>query len=199
MKPRKKQPAITRQAILEAASEEFALRGYAATGIGAIVDRSGLTKGALFHHFADKRALALAWIDGVLSPAIEDEWISPMAGVDGLSALISVMRSRCSGFSATGATASLVAVAAETAQAEPVLAEHLDRLFQSWRGALASMLQRGQQAGWIHRSIRPATEAGILVSMFAGFSVLLRCPSGESMRRDFAASLEAYLETLRSQ
>ena len=67
MKQRKKQPLVTRQLILNAAGEDFATHGYSGTGLGSIVSKSGLTKGALFHHFPDKRALALAWISGDLS------------------------------------------------------------------------------------------------------------------------------------
>ena len=70
MKQRKKQPALTRQAILNAAGVEFSRHGYAGTGLGAIVGRADLTKGALFHHFADKQALAVAWVGENLAAAI---------------------------------------------------------------------------------------------------------------------------------
>ena len=119
MKPRKKQPAITRQAILAAAGGEFSRGGYAATGIGAIVAVSGLTRGALFHHFPDKRALALAWIAESLAEGMRQEWDLPMEGVASLGELISVLKSRCAGLSSEDATSALVAIAAEVAPVEP--------------------------------------------------------------------------------
>ena len=52
----------TRQKILTAAVELFTENGYAATGLGDIIERAALTKGALYYHFDSKEALATALI-----------------------------------------------------------------------------------------------------------------------------------------
>ncbi|MEU0335178.1 ScbR family autoregulator-binding transcription factor [Streptomyces sp. NPDC006193] len=48
----------TRRAVLEAAAAVFAERGYAAATIAEILNRAGVTKGALYFHFDSKAALA---------------------------------------------------------------------------------------------------------------------------------------------
>lgn len=53
----------TRAALLAAARELFAERGFAATGREDIAERAGVTRGALYHHFDSKAALALAVIE----------------------------------------------------------------------------------------------------------------------------------------
>ncbi|GEB62211.1 ScbR family autoregulator-binding transcription factor [Streptomyces gardneri] len=63
----------TRRAILEAAATVFAERGYERTTIGEILVRAGVTKGALYFHFASKEDLAL----GVLDAQMLDEPMSP--------------------------------------------------------------------------------------------------------------------------
>ncbi|WP_195911072.1 ScbR family autoregulator-binding transcription factor [Streptomyces kaniharaensis] len=53
----------TRQAVLLAAAEVFDERGYAAATMAEILDRAGVTKGALYFHFRSKEELALAVIN----------------------------------------------------------------------------------------------------------------------------------------
>jgi len=53
----------TRQKIMDAAIDVFSEIGYAAGGWSTIIERTGMTKGALYHHFDSKESLASAIID----------------------------------------------------------------------------------------------------------------------------------------
>ena len=53
----------TRAAILDAARELFIAKGYADTATPDIVAAAGLTRGALYHHFEDKKALFRAVVE----------------------------------------------------------------------------------------------------------------------------------------
>ena len=53
----------TRRKILDAAIDVFGEVGYAAAAWGTIIDRTGMTKGALYHHFDSKESLASAIIE----------------------------------------------------------------------------------------------------------------------------------------
>ena len=60
--------ASTRAALLKAARTIFAEQGYAAAATEEIVRRAKVTRGALYHHFEDKRAL----FDAVASDVARD-------------------------------------------------------------------------------------------------------------------------------
>ena len=68
----------TRRAFLGAARELFAEKGYAGVTIEEIVVRTGMTKGALYHHFEDKRSLLRAVVE-----EIEDELDEEVLGAAG--------------------------------------------------------------------------------------------------------------------
>jgi AcrR family transcriptional regulator len=73
----------TRAALIGAARELFAARGFAAVGTSEIVSRAGVTRGALYHHFTDKHDLFRAVYERVeqeLTERIVTE--VPLAGAD---------------------------------------------------------------------------------------------------------------------
>jgi AcrR family transcriptional regulator len=55
--------ARTRGALLAAARDLFAEKGFAATGREEIAERAGVTRGALYHHFASKTDVAAAVVE----------------------------------------------------------------------------------------------------------------------------------------
>lgn len=53
----------TREALIQAARSRFVAQGYGATSTPMIAADAGVTRGALYHHFEDKRALFLAVVE----------------------------------------------------------------------------------------------------------------------------------------
>lgn len=199
MNQRKKQPQLTRAALLDAAGEEFSRKGYEGAGLGGVVARAGLTKGALFHHFPDKRGLARAWLDERLGQAVAAWWITPLAQADTLESLRHLCRERLGEMAPGDATCVLGALAAERRAADDLLGSALENILAAWRAAVAGVLERGKDAGRIHRSIRPAAEAAFFVALIIGVAVTANSPGNAETRRACLNSLEDYLETLRSQ
>jgi len=61
--PRQARAVATRGAILDAAAEEFSAASYHEASLSRILERSRVTKGALYFHFVSKESIALAVVD----------------------------------------------------------------------------------------------------------------------------------------
>lgn len=74
----------TRATLLVTARQFFAQHGYAATSMDDLTAKAGLTRGALYHHFGDKRGLLAAVVEQIdaemdvrlqaISDSSEDAW-----------------------------------------------------------------------------------------------------------------------------
>jgi AcrR family transcriptional regulator len=71
----------TRTALVKAARELFSARGYAGVGTSEVVKRAGVTRGALYHHFPDKKDLLRAVYEQVEKELVETT-AAELAGIE---------------------------------------------------------------------------------------------------------------------
>lgn len=71
MSVREQKMAETRKKLIEVARHAFAEYGYADTSMDKLTAEAGLTRGALYHHFGDKRGLFAAVVDQIDSQMAE--------------------------------------------------------------------------------------------------------------------------------
>jgi AcrR family transcriptional regulator len=82
----------TRAALLDAATAQFAERGYTRTALDDVAAATQVTRGAVYHHFDGKKALFEAVLDRLETQAVKritdaaaqtaDPWDAALAGVD---------------------------------------------------------------------------------------------------------------------
>ena len=65
MSVREQKMAETRKKLIEVARRTFAEYGYAGTSMDKLTAEAGLTRGALYHHFGDKKGLFAAVVDQI--------------------------------------------------------------------------------------------------------------------------------------
>ena len=59
---REEKNALSRQRILEAALREFSEKGYAAASLNTVCAENGISKGIIYHYFADKEnSMSFVW------------------------------------------------------------------------------------------------------------------------------------------
>jgi AcrR family transcriptional regulator len=84
-------PEATARRILEAATAEFAARGYAGARIERIVEAAGCNMRMVYHYFGSKEELYVAVLDGIYEEIRGKERqlaLDHLAPVDGITALV---------------------------------------------------------------------------------------------------------------
>jgi AcrR family transcriptional regulator len=87
-RPNRERSDESRTKLIAAARDLFVAKGYAATGTPEIVAAAGLTRGALYHHFADKEALFRAVVNAEAAAVAAEIEERATESTDALAALL---------------------------------------------------------------------------------------------------------------
>jgi AcrR family transcriptional regulator len=160
--------AATRQHILAVATEAFLAHGYAGTSLSDLIGAAGITKGAFYHHFPSKEALA---IEVVRARQAEETAVVVQASagheraVDQLRAAVQVAADLKD--QDQGAATSMQRLCAELSE-EPELAPQIARICGAWLDATAGLVGRAQLQGDIRADVDAHHAAEVLVATFLG-------------------------------
>ncbi|MDT0454699.1 ScbR family autoregulator-binding transcription factor [Streptomyces sp. DSM 41527] len=171
----------TRRLILEAAAAVFDDLGYDRATIAEVLDRAGVTKGALYFHFASKEQLALAVLDEhVLDIAVEPQKIKLQEFVDAGQVLAYRLRSD-----------PIQRGAARLAVEQG--SNHLDRKqsMLSWSVFVEGLLNEAKDRGEVMESIVVRETAELYVGAFAGLQMMSQAFTN---RADLSHRLTVFFE-----
>jgi TetR/AcrR family transcriptional regulator, transcriptional repressor for nem operon len=191
----------TRRKLLEAAFAEFHLHGFQAASLDAIVERAGVTKGALYHHFPHKSALGHAVIDEVVREPLLEAYLGPLEQSTGdpLAAIQHTLRRRADDFVAGGIELGcpLNNLTQEMSPLDEEFRARVAAMLESWTDAYARALDRAQQQGFIRPNVETRPIAGLIVAAVEGsFGVAKAAQSVDRLRSNLDA-LANLLEGLR--
>lgn len=77
--PPPRDSALTRTRILHVTAAEMRLHGYKAASVADILAKAGVSKGALYYHFANKQELGYAAFDEIFVEDFLSKWALPMS------------------------------------------------------------------------------------------------------------------------
>ena len=197
----RRDPDATRQRILEAAGEEIHRRGFRNASIDQILSDTGLTKGALYHHFATKAELGYAVVDEVICSWILRRWVEPMERsrnpIDGLlGALSDLSPEEVETVCECGCP--LNNLAQEMSSVDETFRQKLAQVYRRLTERMADALLRGQGAGFVARDVDCRQAAVFLAATLegtAGAAKNARDPAVLAACRD---GIVRYLESLRA-
>ena len=161
----------TRQSLLEAAFDEIHRFGYQAASLNAILERTGVTKGALYHHFGSKLALGYAVLDQEIATKLESTWLEPMRRPGNpIDILVDTIRraGECIGVDEISLGCPLNNLAQEMSPIDDGFRQRIDALYRRWQESISDLLARGQREGSVNNAINVADTALFVLASLEG-------------------------------
>ncbi|OZB74531.1 MAG: TetR family transcriptional regulator [Halothiobacillus sp. 14-55-98] len=164
-------PDLTREKILHAAAAEIHRQGFQAASIAHILASTGLTKGALYHHFPSKQVLGLAVVDEVIRSGLEERLFSPLREAnDPLDTLLAYMDRRIRDLTddAFELGCPLNNLVQEMSPVNEAFKTQLDQILQTWQSVIEQTLITGQAQNRIRQEVDCEATAMFIVSAWEG-------------------------------
>lgn len=166
-----KQPDVTRETILDAAFQEIYRHGFQAASLNNILARTGLTKGALYHHFQTKDALGFAVIDEVVREGLDAMVFAPLReSPTPYVTLLEIVRHKAERADPENVMLGcpLNNLMQEMSPLDPVFKKRLNTVLKCWQDAVTDALLRGQKQGAVRRNVDCRAAALFIVSAWEG-------------------------------
>src|SRR5262245_54618148 len=159
----------TRQRILRIAFAEFYRYGFQAGSLNRIVEETGLTKGALFHHFPSKQELGYAVVEEVIWPQFKTTWIDPLEqSADPIKDTKRLLRRMIDEGPGAGVTLAqgcpVNNLAQEMSPLDEGFRQRLEKIYTAWRLAVKTALANGIKAGNVTKDVSPVKVAAFIVA-----------------------------------
>ena len=161
----------TRGKILFAAYKEIHYHGFQAASLNNILAHTGVTKGALYHHFPNKTELGYAVIDEVIAVRIHQSFIEPLQYFDNpIDGFIELIQSSGSAFSITDINLGcpLTNLAQEMASIDEGFRTRLIDIYEKWHRSIADVMDKARKAGQIIDEADPYTLAVTIAATMEG-------------------------------
>ena len=197
------QAEATREALLDAAEQEFLQRGVAKTSLEHIARRAGVTRGAIYWHFRDKADLFAAMLDRVRLPFADmaDAYRRDTDGRDPLGLLRKLCRIALATLAANETYRNVYSILLTRCE----FAGEVNPAFEGQMAIDAESLRRveedfreAREIGQMAADIEPRVAARSLYALMNGiYTSWLRAPESFDIRADGEAMLDVFFRGLR--
>jgi AcrR family transcriptional regulator len=193
-----RQPDLTRQRILEAGFAEIHRHGFQAASVANILADTGLTKGALYHHFPSKKDLGLAVVDEMVGLGLTQRFVRPLLDAEHpAQAMIELIGMK------QGVSEELIRLGCplnnlmqEMSPVDEAFRDRLNRILIQWQEAFEEALRRAQVAGEIRGEVNCHAAALFIVSAWEGCTGVAKNMQSVEAFRACMSQLQGYVASL---
>lgn len=197
----KRNPDRTREVLLQAAFEEIHRTGFQAASVDAILARTGVTKGALYHHFPTKTQLGYAVVEEVIRQRILQRWGHEVReGEDPIAHLIEKLRFEAQHrwpLAAIQVGCPVNNLANEMSPIDEGFRQRIEQVFHDWKAIIAQLIRQGQKSGHVRSDVKPEQVATFFVAAVEGTISMAKNAQDPKLLRDNFTMLQTYLAALR--
>jgi len=189
----------TRMRILQAAHEEMYEHGFQGLRIDAILKKTQLAKGALYHYFPNKLALGYAVIDEVIMGAFQRNWNEFLAASnDPLQALKDFFNKKCSDIASGDCIhgCPLTNLIQEMSTLDEGFHQRLKIVMVNIVTMVAAALTQGQVDSIVRKDIDAQRISAFLLSSYQGIMGTAKCMQSVDLAKELFNSLCEYVDSL---
>jgi TetR/AcrR family transcriptional repressor of nem operon len=198
---RVRNPDETRAKLLAAGFEEVYQNGFQAASVDDILRRVSVTKGAFFHHFANKTEFGYALVDEVISGMIRAQWVEPLStATDPLTTIADAFETGAEYLASAPVNLGcpLNNLAQEMSPLDDGFRLRTQQVFELWMQTYEMALRRGQMNGTVSTKIDPKAVAFALVAEIEGILSLAKNSQNAQALTIGAKNLRRRLDGLRN-
>lgn len=180
-------PIGMRNRVIDVAASAFQMRGYSATSVNEVLQESGVSSGALHHHFPTKKRLIEAVLQERIAVEVDETWARAVREApDALTGILSVFGTVADALDTQGSVSGcpLGNIALELARSDEELREMIGAEYRKWREAIAQKLRTDGTA-----IADPEGFAVMVIALFTGAMSLAKVEQNGQPLRDCAAQL----------
>jgi len=194
-------PVQTRKQILDTAFWEVYKNGFQGVSIDDIVAKTTVTKGAFFHYFPTKNDLGYAIVDEVLTQAMIERWVDPLAAYKNpLQGILTTLRKFIDDATeeSMGLGCPLNNLIQEMSSVDPIFRQKLNAVLEAWIEGIEKYLKKAQKDGYLKKDANPRREAEFIVMVHEGAFGMTKSFRDKKVFGSFYESLKKYLYSVQN-
>ncbi len=168
---RKNNPTQTRKEILEMAATLIHQHGYKGMRVDEVVEKTGLTKGAIYYHFPNKQALGYAVVDDILGCQFKEFWSESLAQPGNvIDVLAQSFQNMCEGLEQCDLEVGcpLTNIGSEMSFEDEGFRLRIIQIFDDWTDGIEELISKGIESGEVRPDVDAKKTAQFLVASFQG-------------------------------
>lgn len=196
-----KQVDNTRDRILDAAFGEIHRHGFQAASIANILAKTGLTKGALYHHFPAKHDLGLAVVDEIIHAGMQAMVFDPLRDSDDpLTTLLDIIerKGETAGIDSVRLGCPLNNLMQEMSPLNDEFKNRILAVLTQWQNIVTDALRSAQDRGHISPDVDCSAVALFIVSSWEGCIGVAKNMQSVEAYRKCMQQLRLYVQGLQT-